>query len=100
MVNSDDDMAMVRTFGYVHNRLLLILQVEMTELEKALLELDKKDEGNPAMNNRRVSTKHKENGDTELLDLITELKKKTKEYGEHTADSLAQAYARVLTRGR
>ena len=76
---------MVRSFSYCHTRLLLQLQVEVTELEKALFDLDKKDEANPAMNYRRISTKHKENGDTEHTDLMTELKAKLKEYGEHLA---------------
>jgi hypothetical protein len=83
-VNSDDDMAMVRSFGYLHTRALLQLQVEITELEKALYALDKKDETNPAMNYRRISTKHKENADNEHTVLMSEIKAKLKEYGEHS----------------
>ncbi|KAH8799915.1 hypothetical protein F5882DRAFT_514544 [Hyaloscypha sp. PMI_1271] len=81
-VNSDDDFAMARSFGYCHTRVLLELQVEVTELEKALFALDKKDEANPAMKNRRRSTKHKENADTEYKELMSELKTKLKEYDE------------------
>ena len=73
---------MIRSFSYCHTRLLLQLQVEVTELEKALFTLDKKDEANPAMKYRRVSTKHKENSDTEHTELMSELKTKLKEYGE------------------
>lgn len=76
---------MIRCFGYCHTRLLLQLQVEVTELEKALFTLDKKDEANPAMKNRRRSTKHKENADTEYKELMSELKTKLKEYGEPLA---------------
>lgn len=81
-VNSDNDFAMIRSFSYCHTRLLLQLQVEVTELEKALFTLDKKDEANPAMKYRRVSTKHKENSDTEHTKLMSELKTKLKEYDE------------------
>jgi hypothetical protein len=76
---------MVRSFSYCHTRLLLHLQVEVTELEKALFALDKKDEANPAMQYRRVSTKHKENADIEYTELMSELKTKLKEYGEPLA---------------
>jgi hypothetical protein len=74
---------MVRSFNYCHHRLLLHLQVEITELEKAMYELDKKDEANPAMKYRRISTKHKENADTAQTELMSELKAKLKEFGEH-----------------
>lgn len=73
---------MIRSFNYCHNRLLAILQVEITEIEKALLELDKRDEANPEMVYRRHSTKHKENEDTTYAELIGELKSKLKEYGK------------------
>jgi hypothetical protein len=76
---------MTRSFGYCHTRVLLELQVEVTELEKALFALDKKDEANPAMKYRRVSTKHKEDADTEYKKLMSELKTKLKEYGEPLA---------------
>jgi hypothetical protein len=81
-VNSDDDMTMVRSFSLLHTRALLQLQVEITELEKAQYALDKKDETNPAMKNRRVSTKYKENADNEYIVLMGEIKAKLKEYGE------------------
>jgi hypothetical protein len=77
---------MVRLFNYCHNRLLLHLQVEITELEKAMYALDKKDEANPAMNYRRTTTKNKEDTDTEFTELMSELKAKLKEYGEHPAE--------------
>lgn len=73
---------MCRSFKYCHNRALVHLQVEITELEKALLELDKRDENNPAMQYRRRNTKHKDGWDTELKDLMEELKAKLKEYGK------------------
>jgi hypothetical protein len=82
-VNSDDDFAMCRSFKYCHNRVLLHLQVEITELEKAIFDLDKKDEENPAVQYRRRSTKHKEGSNNELRALMNELKAKLKEYGEH-----------------
>ena len=86
-VSSDDDFGMIRCFSRSHHRLLLVLQVEITELEKALDELDKKDEANPAMKYRRISTKHKEGEETDLTDLMSELKAKLIEYGEYRAQS-------------
>jgi hypothetical protein len=74
---------MCRSFKYCHNRVLLHLQVEITELEKAIFDLDKKDEEDPAMQYRRRSTKHREGSNNELRELIKELKAKLKEYGEH-----------------
>ncbi|KAE9380011.1 hypothetical protein N431DRAFT_324088, partial [Stipitochalara longipes BDJ] len=71
-----------RSFTRCHHRLLLHLQVEITELERALDELDKKDEADLAMKYRRTSTKHKENMDNSLADLMDELKVKMKEYDE------------------
>jgi hypothetical protein len=62
---------------------LLHLQVEITELEKAIFDLDKKDEEDPAMQYRRRSTKHREGSNNQLRELIKELKAKLKEYGEH-----------------
>ncbi len=96
-VSSDDDFLMVRSFSRCHNRLLLHLQVEITELEKALDDLDKKDEADPAMKYRRISTKHKENEDTGLATLMSELKDKLREYGEYTAEHLAQSCAQRST---
>lgn len=81
---------MVRRFNYGHHRLLLYLQVEITEVEKALFELDKKDETNPDMDYRRFSTKHKENEDAKLVEVMGKLKVKLKEYGEPPAQSLVQ----------
>jgi hypothetical protein len=72
---------MCRSFKYGHNRVLLHLQVEITELEKAIFNLDKKDEENPAMEYRRRSTK--EGSNKEQTALMGELKAKLKEYGEH-----------------
>ncbi len=76
---------MCRGFKYCHHRLLVHLQVEITVLEKELLELDKKDEANPAMQYRRRTTKHKEHWDSELRELRKELTAKLMEYGEHRA---------------
>jgi hypothetical protein len=55
----------------------------MTELEKALYELDKKEERDPAMTYLRVSTKHNENAHNDHTKLMNELKAKLKEYGEY-----------------
>jgi hypothetical protein len=91
-VSSDDDFAMVRGFSRWRHRLILHLQVEMTELEKALDELDKRDAADPAMMYRRVSTQQRQNGNTEQVELMSKLKAKTKEYGKHPASCLVHAH--------
>jgi hypothetical protein len=46
---------MGRSFKYCHNRALVYPQVEITELEKALLELDKRDEKTYLKTKRGIS---------------------------------------------
>jgi hypothetical protein len=86
-MKSDDDMAMARSFDQVHFRILLQLQVELTQLESAVHELDKSDEENEAMRYRLMKT-YKEGWDIEKPNLIDEMKKKTKEYGKRSMQYL------------
>jgi hypothetical protein len=57
----------------------------LTELEKELFELDKKDEADPPMNNRRFSTRPTMDSNTELAELLNKIKLKIKEYSKHQA---------------
>jgi hypothetical protein len=84
LISCDDDLAMHRSFKYCHNRVLLQLEVQITELEKDLFELDKKDNADPDMEYRLKTTEHEQGWNTEQLELFEKLKAKLKEYGELT----------------
>jgi hypothetical protein len=85
LIGSDDDLAMHRNFKYCHNRVLLHLEVQITELEKNLFNLDKKDEVDEDRQHRLRWTEHEEGWNTEQLELLEKLIAKLKEYGEHRA---------------
>jgi len=70
--------------GFHRNRARILdqFQVELTELEKALLELDKSDEANEHMRYRLKSTYHHEDCDMEQKNLLQQLRDKQKEYGK------------------
>ncbi|PMD33266.1 hypothetical protein L207DRAFT_518094, partial [Hyaloscypha variabilis F] len=73
---------MHRGFKYCHNRVLLLLEVQITELEKELYKLDKADSADPSKAWRLKSTKYEENWDATQEKLIDKLISKLKVYGE------------------
>jgi hypothetical protein len=82
-ISSDNDFAVFRGFKYCHYRILLELEVEITEMERALWDLDKADEANPDMTYRlRGMLPHEDGWDTGRIELMASLKEKIKEYGE------------------
>jgi hypothetical protein len=81
-MNSDEDVAIFRRFGQCHTRILNQLQVEITELEKEMLDLDKADDANPSMRYRLKNTKHKRGWDMAQRNLLKQIKLRLKEYGE------------------
>ena len=82
-ISCDDSLAMHRAFKYCHNRVILQLEVEITELEKQLYTLDKEDKADPEREHRLQWTEHEEGWDTAQVELIAKLKFKLKEYGEN-----------------
>jgi len=82
LISCDDDLAMHRGFKYCHNRLLLQLEVQITELEKDLYKLDKEDEVDPEREHRLRWTEHEEQWDTEKMELLDKLTAKLKDYGD------------------
>lgn len=84
--NSCDNTAMVRRFGTTRFRILLHLQVEITELEKQLDELDLSDSNTGPDSETdyryrlRINEWH-EGWDRKQKDLIQTLKEKLSEYG-------------------
>jgi hypothetical protein len=83
LISCDDSLAMHRSFKYCHNRILLQLGVQITELEKELYKLDKEDAADPDRQHRLRGTVHQEGWDPAQEVLIGKLTLKLKEYGEH-----------------
>ncbi|KAH7409597.1 hypothetical protein BKA64DRAFT_705362 [Cadophora sp. MPI-SDFR-AT-0126] len=94
-VSSDDDYEICRGFKTLHNRLICHREVELTELERRLAELDKSDENHPVTGHRLRRIKHKEGWDEEQNKLMDEIDVKLKEY-----DELVQRHAQMQARGR
>jgi hypothetical protein len=82
-ISCDDSLAMHRSFKYCHNRVLLHLEVEITELEKKLHILDKEDAADPDRMHRLQWTEHEEGWDTTQAELVDKLISKLNKYGEH-----------------
>lgn len=51
-MNSDDNWAVFRRFGYLSTRALLQLQIELTDIEKEVEDLDNKDAADPILEKR------------------------------------------------
>ncbi|KAL5317199.1 hypothetical protein ACEPPN_014294 [Leptodophora sp. 'Broadleaf-Isolate-01'] len=94
-VSSDDDCQIYRGFKTCHNRIIYHCEVELTELEKQLHELDKRDNDNPITSHRLKRIKHKAGWDEEQNILIDKIKVKLKEY-----DELVLRHAQMQALGR
>jgi hypothetical protein len=82
-IGSANDFAVFRAFKNSHCRILLELEIEITEIERELDELDIADDANPGMQYRlRGMLPHEIGWDTARLELMARLKEKLKEYGE------------------
>jgi hypothetical protein len=93
--SSDDDLAIFRRFDQVRFRLLLQLEIEMTELEKELFDLDHKDAVDPNRNHRLIRTKHLNGWDNTQRELLDKVRNKLKEYGEGTKCCLPSRWCGV-----
>lgn len=81
-LNSEDNFAIFRRFGLMHCRELVMLQAEITLLEKQRAELDKQDEASESTRYRLVSIEHQPGWDTEQKDLSEQIRKKLLIYGK------------------
>jgi hypothetical protein len=82
--NSADRFLIFRRFGLMHCRQLLRLQIEITELEKRILELDRKDAAVGSETGYRLRTVERRVGwDSEQQDLSEQLVAKLQIYGKY-----------------
>jgi hypothetical protein len=81
-IDSDPGNSLFRRFGILNARILLYRQVELTELEKKLNELDKKDNAKEDTEWRIGHGLHHDggHGNEERKALIDEIEKKSKGY--------------------
>ena len=82
LLNSNDSFTIFRGFGQCHARILVQLQVEITQLEKELQKLDKSDLEKEELEYRLRVTGYEEEGcNTTKKELFSELRAKLIEYG-------------------
>jgi hypothetical protein len=79
-INSDDNLAVVRRFGLLQSRLLVMLQAEITNLESKLHKLDQEDNESQATHYRLQTTHHKEEWGRERKHLTEEIQTKLNIY--------------------
>jgi hypothetical protein len=79
-LNSDDNFAVFRRFGNLSARALVQLQVDLTELEKKLHDLDDADALDPVMSYRLRGFEDFEGWNSAQRDLISEIRVKLGEY--------------------
>jgi hypothetical protein len=80
--SSDDDFFLLRGFKREHARLLQVLEVEISEIAKALDQLDKEDDADPKMWHRLTNTMRGHEGDSRSTELLDQLEEKILRYGE------------------
>lgn len=83
--NSDDTFLIFRRFGLTHCRQLMRLQLEITELEKRMRELDIKDSEMGSATGYRLQTReYCEGWDSDQKCLNEQLVAKLQVYGEYS----------------
>ena len=82
-IDSDVDTALFRRFGILHARILLYMEVELTELEARLAKLDEDDTAEEETEWKVVNSIHHKNGrkNDDRKALVDELKGKLAVYG-------------------
>ncbi|TVY58597.1 hypothetical protein LCER1_G001571 [Lachnellula cervina] len=81
-MNSNDDWAIFRRFGYLSTRALNQLQIELTDLEKELNNLDDGDAADPHMRKRLRGYEGFPGWNEGQLDLLSKIRKKLSEFYE------------------
>ncbi|TVY15252.1 hypothetical protein LARI1_G008861, partial [Lachnellula arida] len=79
-MNSNDDWAIFRRFGYLSTRTLNQLQIELTDLEKELNDLDDKDAADPLMKKRLRGYEGFGGWNNSQLELLSRIRQKLSEF--------------------
>ncbi|TVY91318.1 hypothetical protein LAWI1_G004589 [Lachnellula willkommii] len=79
-MNSNDDWAIFRRFGYLSTRVLNQLQIELTDLEKELNDLDDKDAADPLMKKRLRGYEGFGGWNNSQLELLSRIRQKLSEF--------------------
>jgi hypothetical protein len=79
-LNSNDNFAVYRRFGQLSARLLIQLEIDLTELEKKLYELDDKDASDTILKHRLRGHEDYPGWTSAQRDLQSEIHKKLLEY--------------------
>lgn len=86
-INSDDTFANFRRFGLLSARILVQLQIDLTELEKKLHEIDAADAASPTMKFRLNGYENFNGWNTEQSELVSKIREKWCQYGRHAAET-------------
>jgi hypothetical protein len=79
--SSDNDFVVFRSFKRLHARILLELEVEVSQLEKVLDKQDKEDDADDKMWYRISNTTDDTGADPPQRELLARVRAKLKEYG-------------------
>lgn len=80
--NSDDNFLMCRRFGYLHSRVLLYRQDELSQLENRLLQIDKFDQkDNPEVLKSRMLDDNDDDPEFSRKVLFQKIDEKLRDYG-------------------
>jgi len=87
--SSEANFSLYRSFSYLHSRLLLDLQDEITCLEKELDDVDWDDEGDDRLRSREIDVQKAEGegGSRNRRQILAEIKAKLMEYGTQLASA-------------
>jgi hypothetical protein len=84
-LNSNDNFAVFRRFGELSARVLIQLEIDLTDLEKQLRELDEKDAADPAMKHRLRGYENFKEWNNDQRVLVSQIQRKLDEYCKSTA---------------
>jgi len=83
-LNSADSFAIYRRFGVSHCRILVQLEIEITQLEKYLSEIDRQDSADESMAWRLHTTEFPDSHNSPKKEVLEQLKSKLLVYGKCT----------------
>jgi hypothetical protein len=79
-IDIDDTHAVFRRFGRLSARVLLQMEIDLTDLENELNELDAADAADPVMRLRLLGRERFEGWDEKQRELVTKIEKKLLDY--------------------